>query len=199
MIDSILYVPDTSAFSEYDPMPDGATHTNGTKALIYTRTKEPVTDERVTVLAYEIYTGTGTADRLYEYIQQRGELNALYHEVVPLKQLYWTDPETGEVDYDAAMGTEFVKFGMLAESTLPVPKAVSARQGMEQLIRLGLDEQVDDAIADIEDVVQRKIVRNWLDKAGEWERDNPQFVAFAKMLGLTDAQTDDYMRTAAEL
>lgn len=85
------------------------------------------------------------------------------------------------------------------EHILPVPDSVSARQGMEQMIRLGLDEQVDDAINAIEDVVQRKIVRNWLDKAGFWERHNPQFVAFVEKLGLTPEQADDYMRQAATL
>ena len=85
------------------------------------------------------------------------------------------------------------------EHILPVPESVSARQGMEQLIRLGLDEQVDDAINAIEDVVQRKIVRNWLDKAGVWERHNPQFVAFVEKLGLSAEQADDYMRQAATL
>ena len=104
------------------------------------------------------------------------------------------DGEGGTFTY-----TPPLKFGMLAESTLPVPESVTSRQGMEQLIRLGLDEQVDDAINAIEDVVQRKIVRNWLDKAGVWERHNPQFVAFVEKLGLTTEQADDYMRQAAML
>jgi len=82
---------------------------------------------------------------------------------------------------------------------VPVPASVSARQGMEQLIRLGLDEQVDTAIDEIEDPIQRKIVRNWFQKAGEWERDNPQFVALSEKLGLSAEQSDDYMREAATL
>ena len=82
---------------------------------------------------------------------------------------------------------------------VPVPASVSARQGMEQLIRLGLDEQVGTTIDEIEDPIQRKIVRNWFEKAGEWERDNPQFVALSEKLGLSAEQTDDYMRQAATL
>lgn len=82
---------------------------------------------------------------------------------------------------------------------VPVPKSVSSRQGMQQLIIAGLDELVESAIDGIGDVTQRKLTRAWFLRATEWERDNPQFIGLMQELGLTDQQADDHMRAAALL
>lgn len=222
MIDAILYVKQFDQFvtqlNEHHPemlerdedgsiaQPPSLTgfaHTpptvNGNSTLIYAR----LTDEQAQqwrdmphaeVLAEVPYTGTGTADRVYQQLQDDAESWARYTSVYDPAPREIDDGEGGTVTY-----TPPLKFGMLAESTLPVPESVTSRQGMEQLIRLGLDEQVDAAIDAIEDVVQRKIVRNWLDKAGVWERHNPQFVALSAQLGLTPEQSDQYMREASLL
>jgi len=194
MIDAILYIVDTTAFSDDDTMPQGATKINGTKALIYWRGKTLPDDERITVLASDVYTGTGTAARVFNQIKEDPEKLALYTSVHSLDPVTRTDEDGNEYTV-----TPTFAFGMLAESTLPVPHSVSARQGMEQLIRLGLDERVDTAIDAIEDPVQRKIVRNWLQKAGVWERDNPTFIAFASTLEIEDSDIDNYMRAASML
>jgi len=199
MIDAILYIADTTTFDEDDTIPQGATKTNGNQALIYWRGKTLPDDERITVLASDDYTGTGTADRLYEYIQQRGELNALYHEVCPLKQLYWTDPETGDVDYDAAMGTEFVRFGMLAESPLPVPKEVTARQARLALAAAGLLSDVERALGDIADPMQRQAATIEWQYASTIERDAEWLQYMAASLGLTGDQVDALFIKAAAL
>lgn len=148
----------------------------------------------VTVLAESPYTGTGTADRVYQQIQDDAEKLALY------ESIYETEPR--EVD-DGEGGTVTIKppfkFGMLAESTLPVPKSVTSRQGMQQLIIAGLDEQVESAIDGITDVTQRKLTRAWFQRATEWERDNPQFIALMHELSMSDEQADQHMREAALL
>ncbi|MGV2930130.1 hypothetical protein ACE3G8_03810 [Vreelandella venusta] len=193
-IDAILFTDNNDSEDLRQVSPQAA---NGSKRLHYVRMLPAQLDEwrpHATVLAEAPYTGTGTAARVYQQIQDDPGKLAIYESV------YDTAPR--EVS-DGEGGTHTVMppfaFGMLAESTLPVPASVSARQGMEQLIRLGLDEQVDTAIDEIEDPIQRKIVRNWFEKAGEWERDNPQFVALSEKLGLSAEQSDDYMRQAATL
>ncbi|WP_198361379.1 hypothetical protein [Halomonas sp. N3-2A] len=139
----------------------------------------------VTVLAEAQYTGTGTADRVYAQIQADSDALALYESVYDTSPREVDDGEGGKATY-----TPPFAFGMLAESVLSVPESVSSRQGMEQLIRSGLDEQVDSAINGITDPVERKLARNWLDKASVWERNNPQLLAIGGALGLTSVDVD---------
>ncbi|WP_438454708.1 hypothetical protein [Vreelandella venusta] len=195
MIDAILHLPAAAVLPVSLKDEDGnpalsdprAVNANG-DCLHYVRLLPELLNEwrsHVTVLAEAPYAGVGTADRLYQQIQNDPNALALYESV------YDTSPR--EVD-DGEGGTQTITppfaFGMLAESQLPVPEYVSSRQGMEQLIRSGLDEQVDSAINGITDPVERKLVRNWLDKAGIWERNNPQLLAIGSALGLTSADVD---------
>ncbi|MGO2009464.1 hypothetical protein [Vreelandella alkaliphila] len=204
MIDAILHLPNATQIPEPLADEDGnlalgdpQTVNGEGDRLHYVRMLPAQLDEwrsHATVLAEATYTGTGTAARVYQQIQDDPGKLAIYESV------YDTAPrEVGDGEGGTMTITPPFAFGMLAESKLPVPASVSARQGMEQLIRLGLDEQVDTAIDEIEDPIQRKIVRNWFEKAGEWERDNPQFVALSEKLGLSAEQSDDYMRQAATL
>lgn len=165
--------------------------------LHYVRLSPAQLDEwrpHANVLAETPYTGTGTADRVYQQIIDDPEKLAIYESV------YDTSPR--EVD-DGEGGTMTItppfKFGMLAESMMPVPESVTTRQGMEQLIRSGLDEQVDDAINGITDIVERKLARNWLDKASIWERNNPQLLAIGNALGLSTQDVDSLFIQAATL
>lgn len=172
---------------------------NADRSMIYLRFSDREFDTLrdipgIEILAAAAYTGTGTADRVYQQINDDPEKLALYESV------YDTSPK--EID-DGEGGTVTItppfKFGMLAESHQPVPESVTSRQGMEQLIRSGLDEQVDDAINSINDPVERKLARNWLDKAGVWERDNPQLLAIGGALGLTPQDVDSLFIQAATL
>lgn len=147
-----------------------------------------------TVLSETPYTGVGTADRLYQQIQEDSEALALYESVYDTSPREIDDGEGGTTTY-----TPPFKFGMLAESMMPVPDSVTSRQGMEQLIRSGLDEQVDDAINGITDLVERKLARNWLDKASIWERNNPQLLAIGNALGLSTQDVDSLFIQAATL
>lgn len=204
MIDAILHLSSAAA------LPASLTDEDGNPALSepkttnvageqmhYVRMTPAQLDEwrpHVTVLAEASYTGTGTADRVYAQVQGSGDKMAIYSSVHNL------DP-VARIDED---GNEYVtqppfKFGMLAESALPVPESVTSRQGMEQLIRSGLDEQVDDAINGITDSVERKLARNWLYKAGVWERNNPQLLAIGNALGLSKQDVDSLFIQAATL
>ena len=204
MIDAILHLAATAqlpdALTDEDGKPlltDPQASNAASGRLHYVRMPPTQLDEwrpHVTVLAEAQYTGTGTADRVFEQIQSNGDKLALYSSV------YNLDPVTRIDEH----GEEYVtqppfKFGMLAESMLPVPESVSSRQGMQQLIIAGLDELVESAIDGIGDVTQRKLTRAWFLRATEWERDNPQFIGLMQELGLTDQQADDHMRAAALL
>ena len=204
MIDAILYLPAAAAL----PVPlideDGnpalsdprSVNANG-DCLHYVRLLPELLNEwrsHVTVLAEAPYAGVGTADRLYQQIQNDPNALALYESVYDTSPREVDDGEGGKATY-----TPPFAFGMLAESVLSVPESVSSRQGMEQLIRSGLDEQVDDAINGITDPVERKLVRNWLDKAGIWERDNPQLLAVGNALALSEQDVDSLFIQAARL
>lgn len=147
-----------------------------------------------TVLAESAYTGTGTADRVYRQIQEDPEKLAIYESVYDTSPRTVDDGEGGTMEF-----TPPFKFGMLAESDLPIPASVTSRQGMQQLIISGLDEQVEAAIDSIEDEIQRKLTLAWFHRATDWERDNQQFITLFQALGLTDEQADNHMRAAAQL
>ncbi|MEG3078463.1 hypothetical protein R3F64_01165 [Halomonas sp. 5021] len=77
--------------------------------------------------------------------------------------------------------------------------SVTSRQGEQQLIIAGLDEQVEAAIDAIADPLQRKLTSAWYRRASTWERMNPEFVAMGAALGLTDEQMDEHIREAMKL
>lgn len=196
MIDAILHIADIATLPEYADLgqPSAA---NGDARLHYVRVPQSRLDVlagHYTILAQEPYTGTGTADRLFQQIQGNPDALATYESV------YDTSPRTVDDDEGGTMEvTPPFAFGMLAESFIPVPESVSARQGVQQLIIAGLDEQVDAAIDAIADPVERKMTRAWFERASDWERDNAQLISMAQALGLSEQQTDDYMRAAALL
>ncbi|MGP5325906.1 hypothetical protein [Vreelandella titanicae] len=204
MIDAILHFPAAAQIPSSLIGESGAPTLGEPQAvsaagerLHYVRLPPNQLDEwrpHVTVLAESPYTGTGTADRVYQQIQDDTEKLALYESVYNTAPREVRDGEGGTMTI-----TPPFKFGMLAESMLPVPKSVSSRQGMQQLIIAGLDEQVESAIEGISDVTQRKLTKAWFLRATEWERDNPQFIGLIHELGLTDQQADDHIRAASKL
>ncbi|WP_438455298.1 hypothetical protein [Vreelandella venusta] len=185
MIDAILYIVDTADFSEDDPMPEGAVKTSDGKALIYYRGKTLPDDARITVLASETYTGTGTAQRLFEAIENDAEKMALYTSVHDLTPRTVIDEEGNET----TVAPPFA-FGMLAESALPVPATITARQTRLVLAKHGLLSEVERAIGAIEDPEQRQIAGIEWGYAGYFERSAPWLTHMAEQLGMGDADVD---------
>lgn len=80
-----------------------------------------------------------------------------------------------------------------------VPASVTMRQGREALIRAGLDEAVDAAIAAIEDPVARKVALNAWTMSNNFERRNGFISQLGPAIGLTDEQIDALFIAAARL
>ncbi|WP_417788397.1 hypothetical protein [Stutzerimonas xanthomarina] len=185
MIDAILYIAATAAFSDDDPMPQGAVKTNDDKSLIYYRGKMLPDDERITVLVSGTYTGTGTAERLFNAIENDSEKMALYTSVHDLTPRTVVDEEGNET----TIAPPFA-FGMLAESKLAVPKTITARQTRLVLAKHELLSEVERAIGAIEDPEQRQIAGIEWGYAGYFERSAPWLTHMAEQLGMGDADVD---------
>lgn len=195
MIDAILHLAAVtqlpSALVDENGQPllsDPQANNSAGDRLHYVRMTPAQLDEwrpHVTVLAEAPYTGTGTADRVYEQIQGSGDKMALYSSVHSLDPI--------EVD-DGEGGTQTVmppfKFGMLAESALPVPPTITARQARLVLAKNGLLSEVERAIGDIEDTEARQVAGIEWEYAAYLERHAPWLTHMAAQLGMSDADVD---------
>jgi hypothetical protein len=81
----------------------------------------------------------------------------------------------------------------------PVPETVTARQARLALLRAGLLDSVDAALAALPDPQERRAAQIEWEYATEIRRDSPLIAALAPLLGLTDEQVDDLFRAAAGL
>lgn len=109
------------------------------------------------------------------------------------------DPEEhGRALYEAAKD-EAAPYVEPEPEPEPVPRVVTRRQGKQQLVVAGLDEQVEAAIDGIEDATERKLTRIWYDDAETWERDNEQLAVLSQALGLSDDEVDALFVEAAKL
>lgn len=81
----------------------------------------------------------------------------------------------------------------------PVPQSVSMRQARLALLQAGLLDQVDEAIAAIEDPTARREAEITWNYSTDVERDAPLVEQLAASFGLTPEQVDDLFRTAATL
>lgn len=91
------------------------------------------------------------------------------------------DSETGEI-----IGTNSSLY-----KDVPVPETVSARQIRLWLVRNGIPlSQIETAIASIEDVATREVVKIEWEYAPYIERTHPWLVPLAQSLGLTSEQVD---------
>ena len=114
--------------------------------------------------------------------------------------LYWFErghPEHLRAYYAAveAVKARYPKRG----EPLGAPGRVTRRQARQALLLVGLLDDVETAIAAIEDPVQRRAVEiDWND-ALDFERDNPTLLALAGAVGLDDSALDDLFRVAAAL
>tara|TARA_B100000929_G_scaffold253509_1_gene214390 strand:+ start:3779 stop:4393 length:615 start_codon:yes stop_codon:yes gene_type:complete len=204
MMDAILHLPVSNELPAHLADDNGSPALSDPQArnaagdrLHYVRlTAEQLAEWRpyATVLAEAPYTGTGTAERVYQQLQDDPDALALYTSV------YDTTPH--EID-DGEGGTVTVtppfKFGMLAESALPVPSDITPRQARLVLAKHGLLTSVSDAIAAIEDEQQRQVAEIEWEYATRIERSAPWVTALYAGLGLDKADVDSLFIEAATL
>lgn len=80
-----------------------------------------------------------------------------------------------------------------------VPKLVSRRQAVQQLIIEGLDDDVEAVLASIPDVTTRKLMTVWYRDSQVFERDRPEILQVWTALGRTSEQLDATFIAAAKL
>lgn len=85
------------------------------------------------------------------------------------------------------------------ESRKVVPPAVTRRQARQQLLLMGLLDDVNPTIAAIPDETARRMAEIYWQDATDFERDNPYLLSIAAALGLTPEQLDDAFIQAAAL
>lgn len=99
----------------------------------------------------------------------------------------WVNPELAPKDQPSSAPTE------------PGVLSVTKRQGRQQIVIGGLDEQVQTAIDGITDATERKLTQIWYDHADPWESNHPQMVTLSTALGLDEAQRLALFEAAALL
>lgn len=195
MIDSVLHLaanaqlPSELIDENGNPLlTDPTAHNLAGDRLHYVRMTPAQLDEwrpHVTVLAEATYTGTGTADRIFEQIQSSGDKMALYSSVHSLDPI---DIDDGEGGTQTVMPP--FKFGMLAESTLPVPATITARQARLVLAKKGLLSEVERAIGGIDDPEARQVAGIEWEYAAYLERHAPWLTHMSAQLGMSDGDVD---------
>lgn len=204
MIDAILYLPATAQLTDHlsgdngkPALSDPQTRNAAGDRLNYVRLTAEQLDEwrpYATVLAEAPYTGTGTAERVYQQLQDDPAALDLYTSVYDTAPYEADDGEGGTVTV-----TPPFKFGMLAESALPVPSDITPRQARLVLAKHGLLASVSAAIAAIEDEQQRQVAEIEWEYATRIERSAPWVTALYAALGLDQAGVDSLFIEAATL
>jgi hypothetical protein len=81
----------------------------------------------------------------------------------------------------------------------PVPMTAGMRQARLVLLQAGLLDQVDIAIAAVEDPVERRQIQITWEYSSDVSRNDPLVLRLATAFGLSDTQVDDLFRGAATL
>jgi hypothetical protein len=98
-----------------------------------------------------------------------------------------------------AESSKEVKAYFAAKAEAAKPKAVTARQAHEALIRKGLADNIRNAIAGIPDPVEQAVADNWFNRSNSFERDNATLKAIAGGIGLKPNDIDNLFAYAATL
>lgn len=100
----------------------------------------------------------------------------------------------------ARIGEVYVDGKFIAEvQPIAVPQSITMRQCRLQLITMGLDDDVENAIEAITDPTQKKIVRTEWEYAATVERHNGWIGTLGGSLGLSAEQLDDMFVEASGL
>lgn len=87
----------------------------------------------------------------------------------------------------------------IAKPEIKVPISITRRQCKQQLLLLGLLDQVQPMLDAIPDPTEKAMMQIYWDDSQEFERNHPQLIAMAQGLGLTDEQIDQAFIAAGSL
>lgn len=140
------------------------------------------------LLSSLIYTRTGMIDALMDHTE---------HGIIPIS-LSSTDPHTAELFARALAG----EFGSITPAPpappTPVPQAVPMRSARIALVRAGLYDTVNTAIASMPGSAGDEARITW-EFSNTVERSNPLIAQLQSALGLSDSQIDNLFVVAAGL
>lgn len=85
------------------------------------------------------------------------------------------------------------------EGAPPEVTRISRRQGKQQLVIAGYDEQVEATIDAIEDPVQRKLTRIWYNDEDYWDIDSPQLLGLASIMRIPEQEIVELFKSASTL
>jgi hypothetical protein len=123
----------------------------------------------------------------------------LYREVGQEEFDLWQDAPKANRPVFLAATDKGVKAFLAAQAEAAKPKAVTARQAHEALIRKGLADNIRNAIAGIPDPVEQAVADNWFNRSNSFERDNETLKSISKAIGLTAGDVDNLFAYAATL
>lgn len=138
------------------------------------------------------HTGTGGIDLVVTFDGVNGEIPFHAHP---------SDTEKhGRELYTRALSGEFGPVLPYVAPPTPVPQSVTKRQARLALLGAGLLDDVEAAIENITDPMQKRVAQIDWETADSVERSWPMLVQLAKgMLGMTDQQLDELFIAAATL
>lgn len=138
------------------------------------------------------HTGTGGIDLLVLFDGVSGEVPFHAHP---------SDTEIhGRELYARAIAGEFGPILHYIAPPVAVPQSVTKRQARLALLGAGLLDDVEAAIENIADPMQKRVAQIDWETADSVDRNWPMLVELAKgMLGMTDQQLDDLFVAAASL
>lgn len=79
-----------------------------------------------------------------------------------------------------------------------VPRSITKRQARQELIEAGLVGAVEAAIDAIQDPTQKALMLSWWNDSQTFDRDNPELIAMAATIGLTEEQLDTMFLNASK-
>lgn len=135
----------------------------------------------------------------YEYINRLAQFGTVQYDLcindgaTLIARMQKTFPENVTDDEMSIYALEQVA-RFEAALTPPVPTQVSPRQICHALNMVGLRDAVEYAVAQSD-----QYVKDWWNRSTVFERHNPQVIAMAVALGVSDAQVDDLWRLADSL
>lgn len=85
------------------------------------------------------------------------------------------------------------------ERKAQVPDSVTKRQGRQQMIILGVLDQVQTAIDAISDPIQRALMQSYWDDSNYYDRHHPQMIALGGQIGFSEEDLDNAFIAASKL